>query len=410
MKIAVISSSAPFGKGESFVVNEANSMAAVGHDVFLIPTQLRRGNPNHFELHEQVTLIAQASVSFRVIAGFCLYALKFPRRLFSLFRLVSDKSLRNSLKNYLVLPKAISLSEQFRENNIDHIHVHWLTTSATLAMVSSYLVGIPWSCTAHRGDIVSDNLLETKCKSAMFIRFISDSGVQLAKARAEIAEDKIKVLHLGVDLPELDINAEHHAAQSVKRPFTIVCPANLILVKGHDHLIEAIAKMRLSNKIQLLLAGDGKLRKKLETKVRKLGVQDHIHFKGHIPHSELLVWYKNREVDLVVLPSLDLGKDVHEGIPVGLMEAMSYGVPVISTRTGGIPELLEDKYHNFKFGVMVDGGDSEALAVEIDKMVESSTARKRFAEEGRARIHDAFNQQKMIKELLDLIKNYPYTK
>lgn len=406
MKLAIISSSAPFGKGESFVINEANAIAAVGHEVLLIPTQLRQGNPNRFELHDQVRLYAQASVSLRIISGFFLFALKSPLSLFSLIKMVSDKSLWNSLKNYLVLPKAIWLSGQIKKQHIEHIHAHWLTTSATLAMVTSHLTEIPWSCTAHRGDIVADNLLEKKCASAVFIRFISDSGVKLAKDLAEIPEDKIQVLHLGVGLPEFDKENERPEKQDVDRPFTIVCPANLIPVKGHNCLIEAVAKMQFSKQVQLLLAGDGQLRERLEAKVKTLGVQKHVHFKGHLPHSELLSWYRNRSVDLVVLPSLDLGNGLHEGIPVSLMEAMSFGIPVISTRTGGIPELLEDKPQHRQFGVMVDAGDSEVLAAEMDKMVESSTVRKKWAEQGIIRIQEAFNQQKTIKALLELIKKH----
>lgn len=403
MKLAVISSSAPFGKGESFVINEANAMAAVGHEVLLIPTQLRKGNPNRFDLHDQVRLYAQASASWRIISSFLLFALKSSRRLFLLIKMVSDKSIENSLKNYLVLPKAIWLSGQIKKQDIAHIHAHWLTTSATLAMVTSHLTGIPWSCTAHRGDIVADNILRKKFASAVFIRFISDSGVKLAKDLTKIPEDKIQVLHLGVALPEFDKDNERSEKHEFDRPFSIVCPANLIPVKGHNCLIEAVAKMQFSKQVQLLLAGEGQLRKKLEAKVKTLGVQKHVHFKGHVPHSELLSWYRNRSVDLVVLPSLDLGEGLHEGIPVSLMEAMSFGIPVISTRTGGIPELLEDKLRHRQFGVMVDAGDSEVLAAEMDKMVESFTVRKKWAKRGIIRIQEAFNQQKTIKALLELI-------
>lgn len=402
MKIAVISSSAPLGRGESFVISEANAIAAAGHDVLLIPTQLRRGNPNRFQLNRQVRLLEQPSVSLIVIGGFFSFIIKSPGLFFRLLKMARDRSPWNSIKNYLVLPKAIWLTKQLKDKNINHIHAHWLTTSATLAMVTSYLTGIPWSCTAHRGDIVSDNLLEEKCTSAAFIRFISRNSAELAKSRVEVAKEKIHVLHLGVALAERHSN---YSGQVSERPFTIVCPANLVPVKGHDYLINAISKMEQSNHIQLILAGDGVLRNTLEEKTRKLGIQNRVHFKGHVPHSELLSWYKNKQVDLVVLPSLDLGNGLHEGIPVSLMEAMLYEIPVISTRTGGIPELLEEQSKKLKFGVMVDAGDSEGLAVEIDLMVKSSDARKYWSKMGSLRIEEAFNQQKVIKSLLRLISD-----
>lgn len=410
MKIAVISSSAPFGKGESFVINEANAIAEDGHDVLLVPTQLRRGNPNRFRTHPLIKLLAQPSLSFRVLGGFCFYCLKSPGRLLRLLRLTCDKtSFWNSLKNFFVLPKAVWLSKQLEENNIEHIHAHWLTTSATLAMVSSHLTGIPWSCTAHRGDIVADNLLEAKSESAAFIRFISNSGVELARTRAGIANSKIHVLHLGIDLPGVVNKPENKASQSGDRPFTVLCPANLIPVKGHHYLIEAIDKMQFGQKIQLILAGDGRLREQLTAQVRKLGLERQVKFRGHVPHSELLSLYKSRQVDLVVLPSLDLGNGLHEGIPVSLMEAMAYGIPVISTNTGGIPELLKDTKRNLAFGVMVAGGNSGELATEMDKMVGSSSVRKKWSELGQNRIDDAFNQQKTTRVLLELIQDYRHT-
>ena len=402
MKIAVISSSAPFGKGESFVISEANAIATEGHEVLLIPTQLRRGNPNRFELHEKVRLLAQSSISFRVLASLCMYALKSPKHFFSLFRWVTDKSVLNSIKNYLVLPKAIWLSEQLKQKNIEHIHAHWLTTSATLAMVSSYLTGIPWSCTAHRGDIVSHNLLEMKCENAAFIRFISNSGVALATSRADIAAEKTHVLHLGVTIPELDRTSDSYAEQPGARPFTVLCPANLIPVKGHVYLLNALAKMQFSTQIQLILAGDGELREKLTTQVIKLGMHNQVHFKGHVPHSELLSWYRHKQVDLVVLPSLDLGQGLHEGIPVSLMEAMAYGIPVISTRTGGIPELLQNEQGDV--GGLVAPADADGLAILMDKFVETPETRAMIAERGYQQVKAFFNQKKTVTALLMLIE------
>lgn len=407
MKLAVISSSAPFGKGESFVVNEVNAIAVQGQPVILIPTQLRRGSPNHFDLNRDVKLLALASLSFKVLGGFCLFGIQSPKRLVRLTKLIRDnKSFLNSLKNFLVLPKAIWLSRYLTLHSVEHIHAHWLTTSATLALVCSELTGIPWSCTAHRGDIVANNLLDIKFRSATFVRFISESGLKLARARAEISTEKSHVLHIGVSIPDLQSNNNGDSVTPLENEFTVVCPANLIPVKGHRTLIDALAEMQLGKHVKLIFAGDGELRQKLESQVKMLGLESHVSFKGHVAHSELISWYENKLVDLVVLPSLDLGNGLHEGIPVSLMEAMSYGIPVISTRTGGIPELLEDTAHNLKFGCIVDAGDSQSLATEMDKMVESIAYREKWQKLGRARVKETFNNDKTISALLKLIKQH----
>ena len=72
--------------------------------------------------------------------------------------------------------------------------------------------------------------------------------------------------------------------------------------------------------------------------------------------------YREGRVGMVVLPSVDLGNNLHEGIPVALIEAMSYNIPVVGTHTGGIPELLEGGA-----GLIVPDKDPAALADAIER-------------------------------------------
>lgn len=401
MKLLMISSSAPFGKGESFVVAETNAIAEKGNDVLLVPTQIRRGSPNRFSLNENVSLLAQASFSFVVIGAFIKYVLCHPKGFFKLLKLVGDRQLKNCMKNYLVLPKGIWLANKLLKQPVDHIHAHWLTTSATLALLVGRLTGIPWSVTAHRGDIVANNLLNKKFEQAKFVRFISCSGLDLAKERAELNERKAHVLHIGVNIPQLLTSTEQQSDSS--ELVEIVCPANLIPVKGHDFLLQAVSQLRHKNKIKLNLAGDGELKSSLQQTVKELGIDEQVCFKGHVPHSKLLEWYQSGNVSLVILPSQDLGDGLHEGIPVSLMEAMSFQIPVISTRTGGIPELLQDDSGK-TFGGLVSPSDIAELADLIDELVQSQDKRKQLGLLGYQRVISVFNQQNSVAQLIDLIQ------
>ena len=80
-------------------------------------------------------------------------------------------------------------------------------------------------------------------------------------------------------------------------------------------------------------------------------------FVGQVSHTQILEMYVANQVRAVVVPSIDLGNNLHEGIPVSLMEAMAHGVPVVSTTTGGIPELLADGA-----GILVPPENPQALA------------------------------------------------
>ena len=120
-----------------------------------------------------------------------------------------------------------------------------------------------------------------------------------------------------------------------------------------------------------------------------------------IPHEKLMGIYKSKKVDIVILPSVKTKNGEHEGIPVALMEAMAYSIPVISTNTGGIPELLSDKA-----GVIVEERNSQQLAVAIKKFIKNKNFREKIGRQGYERVCKEFNTQKNTKKLVDIFKYY----
>lgn len=401
MKILLVSSSAPFGKGESFVVSEVNRIASLGNDVILFPAIIRKGNPNRFEFSDAVCLIAKKTFSFSVIINFLKFIIHHPILLFKIVLWLTDSNIKNSLKNYILIPKALWLAEFLRGHPVDHIHAHWVSTPSTVAMLVSRLTGIPWSATAHRGDIVANNLLNEKIKRSSFIRFISKSSVSLAKERAKLQDHKVHVLHLGISVSEGQKNKSSMICPFTKK-ITILCPANLIPVKGHKLLFKAISVMKNRDDLNVLVAGDGELKSSLEKMAYNLGISHQIQFSGHVPHSDLMNMYRKKSVDVVVLPSQDLGRGIHEGIPVSLMEAMSFSIPVVSTLTGGIPELLQGDNGEL-FGQMVDPNDHLGLANILDELVLSTEKRRELGQLCFHRIVNDFNQETVVQQLLGLI-------
>ena len=403
MKILMISSSAPFGKGESFVISEVSAIARAGHHVILLPTIIRKGMPNDFELSEGVELLSKKLLSISVIISFLKFLISHPFTFLKIIIWVRDKNIKNTLKNFLIIPKALWLANRLRIDPVEHIHAHWLTTPSTLAMVVSWLTGIAWSMSAHRGDIVMNNLLNEKFEEAEFIRFISENGVALARERAEFSNDKVRVLHLGVTVPEF-VDRDSSRKNTSTKKLKILCPANLIPVKGHSFLFKSLSIMKHWENVVVVIAGDGELKKSLTHDIERLGLAAQVTFEGHVPHSKLLNWYREGLVDLVVLPSQDLGGGIHEGIPVSLMEAMAFGVPVVSTNTGGIPELLLGK-DGEAFGGLVDSTDPAGLAHVLDEFVGSEDLRREMAQAGYWRVFEEFNQDKTVDRLVELMIN-----
>jgi glycosyltransferase involved in cell wall biosynthesis len=175
----------------------------------------------------------------------------------------------------------------------------------------------------------------------------------------------------------------------------VLCPANLLPVKGHKYLIEAIDILkRRGLEVSLWLAGDGELRQCLQKQVDRAGLSHQVSFLGQLSHTEVLRRYIEEMVDIVVLPSVDLGNGQHEGIPVALIEAMSNGIPVVSTTTGGVPELL-----NGGAGLLVPPQDSFSLANAIERLIKDPEVHKRIAGAGRRRVEEEFAVEKIVTEL-----------
>jgi len=120
-----------------------------------------------------------------------------------------------------------------------------------------------------------------------------------------------------------------------------------------------------------------------------------VSFLGVVPHKELLSSYMDGETDVVVLPSVDLGGYAHEGIPVALMEAMACGLPVVSTSTGGIPELL-----GRGAGIMVPAADPQALAEALESLSLDPELRSQLGAKGRRRIEESFCVERTTHELI----------
>ncbi len=285
-----------------------------------------------------------------------------------------------------------------KELGIEHIHCHWAGCTSSMGMVLSALTGIPWSLTAHRWDIAANNCFSPKARSASFVRFISENGLAMAKRLGIEGLARAVVIHMGAsvateaELPRLGLR---------EKPL-IVCPGNLLPVKGHSDLISAMRILQDSGfECELHLAGDGPLRRQLEAQVEQLGLRSVVKFLGVLKHAEVLDLYRQGRVALVVLPSRDLGSGLHEGIPVSLIEAMAYRVPVVSTRTGAIPELVTPNE-----GILVPQANPEALADAIGTVLNSSSLREQFGQSGRRRVEQHFSVKKTAFNLAQMFQQH----
>ncbi|HTD42631.1 MAG TPA: glycosyltransferase [Bryobacteraceae bacterium] len=388
MKIIYITANLPHGTGEAFVVPEVNQLVLSGQEVLVIPC-----SPRGRIVHGQELLQGarrEALYSPNVLKAATLATLAAARQTAAAVRPVfGSRSPAVMIKNLAVVPKALWLADVAVRWGADHIHCHWAGTTATMAMLASKISGVPWSLTAHRWDIVENNLLATKVRSASFVRFISEDGLRMARSIGIGTAENARVLHMGVAVPA------RVQRRYGPRPI-VLCPARLAEVKGHRFLLEAWSILqRRGVDGELWVAGDGSLRRELEALSGTLGLGGSTKFLGSVEHGALLKFYEEGAVSAVVLASVDLGDGHHEGIPVGLIEAMSYAIPVVATAAGGTAELVIPGT-----GVLVPPADPAALAEAIRSLLQDGELNEQLGRSGREHVAREYNIVRVAGKLV----------
>jgi len=178
-------------------------------------------------------------------------------------------------------------------------------------------------------------------------------------------DQKISVIHNGIDISEFK---PYLKKVDNNKEFSIICVSRLIERKGIRFLIEAIGKLK-DQYIKLILVGEGNQEKELKELAINLGISDMVEFKGYMNHDIIADLYKNS--DVFVLPSLN------EGMSNALLEAMSSGLPIIVTDTGGTAELVDGN------GVIIKKGSVDTIVEALENLMEDRDSMIRMGERSR---------------------------
>ncbi|MDL5514664.1 glycosyltransferase family 4 protein [Arenibacter sp. M-2] len=162
--------------------------------------------------------------------------------------------------------------------------------------------------------------------------------------------------------------------------------------KGVWLLLETLKEHRidLQGKAIFNIAGNGEV-DKLQRIINQYQLKEIVHFIGWVSNEEKIK--RLQEADVYILPSYN------EGLPISILEAMSYSLPIISTYVGGIPEVVIDKLN----GLLIEPGNSNQLLCAIEVMVKNKKFRKTAGSESYKRVQPFF--PKMVKKELDKLYN-----
>lgn len=290
---------------------------------------------------------------------------------------------------------ASRVAEIIIRSNCRHIHSHFAHVATDLAMYASGISGIAFSFTSHANDLFERGwLLKEKVERSKFAVTISEYNTRFL-ADQGAPQNKIHVIHCGVDTESFYRKAD----QSINNIPKIGAIGRMVDKKGFDTLINACAILKnMKQPFILEIAGSGPLYDDLQELVNKNDLTEEISLIGALPHEQIINWLK--EKDIFALPCR---KDKHgdiDGIPVVLMEAMAMGVPVISSRISGIPELVEDGVS----GLLINENDSEALSRSIVKIITDENLRKTITINAIKKVEDEFELSKNSSRLSNLFK------
>ena len=301
-------------------------------------------------------------------------------------------------RSQLDLKLAFSVRKFIEKNRIDIIHCHGYKSNFYGLLGSKGQVP---SVTTNHNWLTAHWKLKTYCiLDSLWIRFFDrivavSNEVKKDMLRYKIPEDKIKVIDNGIALERFENLVETKKMKNQlgfeEKIRIIGTIGSLGIEKGHIYLLEAARQiLDVVKDLKFLMIGDGPLRKPLEEKSERLGIKKHVIFMGHrkdIP--ELLM-----AMDIFVLPS------IKEGLPVALLEAMAAKRPVIATRVGGIPKVIENK----DIGILVEPKDITGLRDAIINLINDPGRMNLLAREGFNRVRMDFSSDEMCKHYLKLYK------
>jgi glycosyltransferase involved in cell wall biosynthesis len=291
----------------------------------------------------------------------------------------------------------LRLARYLRQVDVQILHAH-LFDPAVVGLSAATVARTPLRVlTRHHSDYhtriakrwhVGLDQLCTRLSHAV-IGVSQHTAAHLIEAEHAPAE-KVSVVHNGIDFERVRVSAPG-APEKLRRELAphgerlLLIAARLHPEKGYEHLFAAlpVVRERISRPIRLLVAGQGPLLNHYRKMAEALGCSDMVQFLGFRRDITDLM----AAADVFVLPS------VAEAFGLVLAEAIYLGTPVVATRVGGIPEIVDDGVD----GILVPPGDGVALADALVHLLADDGLRCRLAGAGRERVRAQFRFEEMVR-------------
>jgi colanic acid/amylovoran biosynthesis glycosyltransferase len=349
-------------------------------------------------LEQGKTAFVLKAGALKLLVATVAIAVRSPNRFFAALTLcirMMRMSDRPFVWHLFYLAEACWIVPQLRQRDITHIHAHFGTNPAEVAMLVQELAGITFSFTIHgpeEFDKTQTLHLAEKIKRATFVVAVSSFGrSQIYRLLEQKEWKKVKVIHCGVDRAFADLSSVVTSPQSNR----LVCVGRLCEQKGQLLLMEAAAALAKEGcEFELIFVGDGEDREAIERLIVENNLGGKVQVTGWASANR--VKEEILSARALILPSFA------EGLPVVLMEAMILGRPVLSTYIAGIPELVV----NGKTGWLFPAGSKDDMLFAIRSCLSASNeVLNEMAGFARARALERHDQDEQAEKLSGLLKS-----
>lgn len=379
MKIAYFINQYP-GISHSFIRREIQALERRGVDIRRFAIRPSKDEIFSREDKEEraKTRHIIAAPKLAILRAMIVQAATSPIRAAAAFRAALAMGWRSEaglLRHLFYFCEALVLARWMSNERIRHVHAHFGTNPAAIAMLAARLIRGTYSFTVHgpeefeKPDLIS---LRRKIKAAAFVAGVSRYGAGQLKRLSEPGDwPRIKIVRCGVE-------KEFYAGQTREAPRApvFVCVGRLCAEKGQLDLVEAAALVAADHRdLRVALIGDGPMRGEIEAAIARRNLARHVELAG---------WKTPDEVrDAIVAARAFILPSYAEGLPVSIMEALGLRRPVISTYVAGIPELVADGV----CGWLAPAGDVGAIAMAMRKAIAADAETlAAMGDEGRRRV------------------------
>jgi glycosyltransferase involved in cell wall biosynthesis len=292
----------------------------------------------------------------RLIPAALRMALRSPGRFLAALRLALKMGRRADRPwpyHLAYLAEACWVAPRLSAAGARHLHAHFGTNPAEVAMLASILSGVSYSFTVHGADEADKPEflgLGEKIRRSAFVVAVSSFGrSQIMRWAGQDHWHKVKVVRCGLEPAFHDV-----APVAMPDRPRLICVGRLCGEKGQLLLLDAVAALaRDGVEFELVLAGDGEMRAQVEAAIARYGLGRRVHITGWLSSAQVRA--EIQAAKALVLPSFI------EGLPVVIMEAMALRRPILATYVAGIPELVVHGEN----GWLVPAGAADELAAAI---------------------------------------------